>query len=64
MKPSYCDIRDAKSRVILFIIIIIILLLLIPWLQSANVEKLVSTFADRGCHVVSTADPYGRYLDF
>jgi hypothetical protein len=26
--------------------------------------KLVSTFADRGCHVVSVLDPYGRILDF
>jgi hypothetical protein len=26
--------------------------------------KLVPTFADRGCHVVSVADPYGRILDF
>jgi hypothetical protein len=26
--------------------------------------KLVSTFADRECHVVNTTDPYGRILDF
>jgi hypothetical protein len=26
--------------------------------------KLVPTFADRGCHVVSVTDPYGRVLDF
>jgi hypothetical protein len=26
--------------------------------------KLVSTFAERGCHVVSTADPYGHNLGF
>jgi hypothetical protein len=26
--------------------------------------KLVSTFADRGCHVVSMTDPYGRILGF
>jgi hypothetical protein len=26
--------------------------------------KLVPTFADRGCHVVSVADPYGRILRF
>jgi hypothetical protein len=26
--------------------------------------KLVSTFADRGCHVVSVTDSYGRILDF
>jgi hypothetical protein len=26
--------------------------------------KLVLTFADRGCHVVSVMDPYGRILVF
>jgi hypothetical protein len=26
--------------------------------------KLVPTFVDRGCHVVSVTDPYGRNLDF
>jgi hypothetical protein len=26
--------------------------------------KLVSTFADRGCHVVRVTDPYGRILGF
>jgi hypothetical protein len=26
--------------------------------------KLVPTFADRGCHVVSVTDPYGRNLGF
>jgi hypothetical protein len=26
--------------------------------------KLVPTFADRGCHVVSATDPHGRYLGF
>jgi hypothetical protein len=26
--------------------------------------KLVPTFEDRGCHVVSVTDPYGRILDF
>jgi hypothetical protein len=26
--------------------------------------KLVPAFADRGCHVVSVKDPYGRILDF
>jgi hypothetical protein len=43
-----------------------------PWSESASElyrsndrhlsMKLVSTFADRGCHVVSAADPYGRIL--
>jgi hypothetical protein len=27
-------------------------------------EKLVPTFADRGCRVVSATDPYGRILGF
>jgi CBS-domain-containing membrane protein len=26
--------------------------------------KLVPTFAERGCHVVSVTDPYGRILGF
>jgi hypothetical protein len=26
--------------------------------------KLVPTFADRGCHVVNTTDPYGHILGF
>jgi hypothetical protein len=26
--------------------------------------KLVPTFADRGCHVVSVTDPYGRNIGF
>jgi hypothetical protein len=26
--------------------------------------KLVPTFADRGCHVISMKDPYGRILGF
>jgi hypothetical protein len=46
----------------------------IPWSQSAIElywqsnrrlsEKLLPTFADRGCHVVSVTDPYGCILGF
>jgi hypothetical protein len=45
-----------------------------PWLESARElyrlsdcrlsMKLVPTFADRGCHVVSRTDPYGHILGF
>jgi hypothetical protein len=45
-----------------------------PWPESASElyrpresrlsEKLVLTFADRGCHVVSVKNPYGRILGF
>jgi hypothetical protein len=45
-----------------------------PWPESASElyrqtdrrlsAKLVPTFADRGCHVVSVMDPYGLILDF
>jgi hypothetical protein len=45
-----------------------------PWPESANElhqpsdhrlsAKLVPIFADRGCHVVSVTDPYGRILGF
>jgi hypothetical protein len=33
------------------------------WPESALV-KLVATSADRGCHMVSVSDPYGRVLGF
>jgi hypothetical protein len=45
-----------------------------PWPESASElylpsdsrlsAKLMPTFADRGCHVVSVTDPYGRILGF
>jgi hypothetical protein len=45
-----------------------------PWPESASElylpsdrrlsAKLVATFADRGCHIVSVTDPYGRNLSF
>jgi hypothetical protein len=39
-----------------------------PWAKCINrktaADKLVPTFADRGCHVVSVTDPYGRILRF
>jgi hypothetical protein len=45
-----------------------------PWSKSASElyrqsdrrlsPKLVQTCADRGCHVVSVTDPYGRVLSF
>jgi hypothetical protein len=47
---------------------------LTPWPQSASelyrpsnrrlLAKLLLTSADRGCHVVSVTDPYGRILGF
>jgi hypothetical protein len=47
---------------------------LTPWSGSANElyrpsdrrlsAKLVPTFADRRCHVVSVTEPYGRILGF
>jgi hypothetical protein len=45
-----------------------------PWPESVSElyrlkdrrfsAKLLPTFADRGCHVVSMTDPYSRNLDF
>jgi CBS-domain-containing membrane protein len=45
-----------------------------PWSESVSelyqpsdrrlTAKLVPTFADRGCHVVSVTDPYGHILGF
>jgi hypothetical protein len=34
------------------------------WSGSRFPAKLMPTFADRGCYVVSVTDPYGRILDF
>jgi hypothetical protein len=46
----------------------------IPWPESASElcrpsdsrlsAKIVPTFADKGCHVVSVTDPFGRILGF
>jgi hypothetical protein len=51
-----------------------VLILNTPWPEFASElhlqsdlrlsAKLVPTFADRGCHVFSAMDPYGRILDF
>jgi hypothetical protein len=48
--------------------------LITPWPESVSelyrpsdrhlLVKLVPTFSDRGCHVVSVTDPYGRILGF
>jgi CBS-domain-containing membrane protein len=45
-----------------------------PWSESASelyrpsdrrlLAKSLPTFADKGCHVVSVTDPYGRILGF
>jgi CBS-domain-containing membrane protein len=45
-----------------------------PWSESVSElyrpsdsrlsAKLLPTFADKGCHVVSVMDPYGRILGF
>jgi hypothetical protein len=45
-----------------------------PWSESASElyrpsdrrlsAKWLPTFADKGCHVVSVTDPYGRIVDF
>jgi hypothetical protein len=45
-----------------------------PWPESASElfrpsdrrlsAKFVPNFADRGCHVISVTDPYGRILGF
>jgi hypothetical protein len=47
---------------------------LTPWSESASElyrpsdrrlsAKWLPTFADKGCHVVSVTDPYGRILGF
>jgi CBS-domain-containing membrane protein len=52
----------------------VVFMLIIPWPESASEPyrrsdrrmsaKLVPTFADGGCYVVSVTDPYGRILGF
>jgi hypothetical protein len=32
--------------------------------KESQLAKLVPIFVDRGCHVVSVTDPYGRILRF
>jgi hypothetical protein len=51
-----------------------LIIIITPWPESASelyrpgyrrsLAKLVPTFADRGCHVVSVTDPYGRIIGF
>jgi hypothetical protein len=36
----------------------------VSWKARRLSPKLVTTFANRGCHVVSVTDPYSRILDF
>jgi hypothetical protein len=36
----------------------------IPPERPPIVGEVIANFADRGCHVVSVTDPYGRILDF
>jgi hypothetical protein len=36
----------------------------IPTERLPLVGEVIAKFADRGCHVVSVADPYGCILDF
>jgi hypothetical protein len=55
-------------------LLVILLTKKTPWFESASElyrpndrglsVKGLPTFADRGCHVVSATDPYGRILDF
>jgi hypothetical protein len=35
-----------------------------PWANYTDRAKLVPTFANRGCHMVSVTDPSGRILGF
>jgi hypothetical protein len=70
MFPNVACYILSRNLCLRFIIIIIIT----PWLWFAGElcrpsdrrlwEKLVPTFADRGCHVVSVTDPYVRILAF
>jgi hypothetical protein len=56
------------------VVVVVVVVITIPWPVSASElyrpsnrrlsAKLVSTFADKGCHVVRVTDPYGRILVF
>jgi hypothetical protein len=64
------DVLNTRLRLIAFLWFINLTL----WPESASElyrprdrrlsAKLATTFADRGCHVVSVTDPYGRILVF
>jgi hypothetical protein len=36
----------------------------IPTERPPLVGEVIANFADKGCHLVSVTDPYGRILDF
>jgi hypothetical protein len=36
----------------------------IPTERPPFVSEVIANFADRGCHVVSVTDPYGRIIGF
>jgi CBS-domain-containing membrane protein len=38
--------------------------LIIPTERPPLVSEVIAKFADRGCHMVSVTDPYGRILGF
>jgi hypothetical protein len=65
IKHVLYEIIEARFRVIW---IILLKTNKTPWPESATDRrlsaKLVPTFANRGCHVVSVTDPYGRILGF
>jgi hypothetical protein len=68
-----CVFRDPPFPLLL-LLLLLLLLKKAPWSESASElyrpsdrllsAKLLPTFADRGCHVVSVTDPYGRILGF
>jgi hypothetical protein len=75
--PSYYRILpDFGSSSVIFSVVVFAVASIkkTPWAESASElyrpsdrrlsAKLVPTFADRGCHVVSVTNPYGRILGF
>jgi hypothetical protein len=73
MKLIYCYLNTLFCKQ-LIILELLKLYKQTPWFESASKlyrprdsrlsAKLVPTFADIECHVVSVTDPYGRILDF
>jgi hypothetical protein len=61
-----CTVGQAWLRIVNVICMDLISFLLILYRPSDSrmSANLVPTFADRGCHVVSATDPYGRYFCF
>jgi hypothetical protein len=66
--------RKQLALLLLLVLLLLLLIIITPWPESASKlyqpsdrrlsAKLVPTFVNRGCHVVSVTDPYAVYSVF